>query len=68
MEPEEAPRLRPIRFGILGPGTTFRAWQVRSIEALLAQPGVQLGLRILPEVKFPWNDNPVRRGRYLARA
>ena len=37
MDPEESPRLRPIRFAILAPGTILRAWQVRSIEALLAQ-------------------------------
>ena len=69
MDPEEAPRLRPIRFGILGPGTTFRAWQVRSIEALLAQPGVQLGLHIFPEAgrQLPLPIRPGPRDRLLFR-
>src|SRR3989441_47450 len=69
MDPEKAPRLRPIRFGILGAGTIFRAWQVRSIEALVAQPGVQLGLRILPEAGRQL-QRPIRPGprdRFLFR-
>ena len=69
MDPDEGARLRPIRFGILGPGTAFRAWQVRSIEALLAQPGVQLGLLMLPGAgrRSPRPIRPGPRDRFLFR-
>ncbi len=35
---------RPLRFGILGHGTTFARWEARCIEALLALPEVRPAL------------------------
>ena len=38
---------RPLRFGLMAPGTTLRAWQAACIRSLLAEAGVELAVLIV---------------------
>lgn len=44
---------REVRFGILGQGRTFPAWQARCIEELLRLPGVRHALLVVPDESHP---------------
>jgi hypothetical protein len=57
----------PMRFGIMCEGTTFPAWQARTIEHLLAVPGVEPALLIVDDRPAPERAPRYRTVLRLAR-